>query len=151
VHQREARHRHARRLEQGVGHVLPVANGDGPGAAAGERHPGQFQCGHHVILEPGVAVDALAEIEDEVGPLAAIEPGEVAQVDRHRLGFMAGGTEDLFDFPDIAEDGRDIGGTPLVAASVVQDDDPHAATSARSRCPVIRRQAMSATVWISSS
>ena len=141
----------AGRLEQRVGHVLPVADGDGPGAAAGKGHPGQLQRGHHVVLEARVAVDALAEVEDQVGLLATIEPGEVAQVHRHRLGLVAGGPEDLLDFPDVAEDGGDVGRTPLVAAAVVQDDDLHAATSARSRCPVIRRQAMSATVWISSS
>jgi hypothetical protein len=92
-----------------------------------------------------------AEIEDQVGLLATIEPAELAQVHRHRLGAVAGGTEDSFDFPDVAQDGGHVGRAPLLAPAVVQDHDLHAATSASSRRPVIRRQAMSATVWISSS
>jgi hypothetical protein len=52
---------------------------------------------------------------------------------------------------DVGHDGRNVLGTPLLAARVEQDRNFHHATSARSERPLIRRQAMSATVRIRSS
>ena len=137
--------------KQRVGDVLPVADGGGPGAAAGERHAGQLERADDEVLELGVAVDPLAEIEDQVGPADPAEPAEVAQADRQQLDLVAPAPEDVADLVDVAHDRGHVLRAPLVAAGIVEDRHLHHATSARSERPLIRRHAMSATVRISSS
>ena len=139
------------RREQGVGHVLPVADGGGPVPAAGEGHAGELEGAHDVVLEPGVPVDPLAEIEDQIGAADPGEPAEVAQADGEELHLVAPAPEHVPDLVDVAHHRGDVLRAPLVAAGIVEDRDSHQATSARSERPLIRRQAMSATVRIRSS
>ena len=149
--QGEGRDRDAGGREERVGDVLPVGDGDGPVAAAGERHAGELQGADHVVLEPGVAVHPLAEVEDQVGPADPGEPAEVAQADGQQLDLVAPPAEDIAHLVHVAHHRRDVLRAPLVAAGVVQDRNSHQATSARSERPLIRRQAMSATVRMRSS
>ena len=120
-------------------------------AAAGEGHAGQLQGADHVVLVPGVAVDPLAEVEDQVGAADPGEPAEVAQADGEQLDLVAPAAEDVAHLVDVAHHRGDVLRAPLVAAGIVQDRNSHQATSARSERPLIRRQAMSATVRIRSS
>ena len=58
------------------------------------RHPvngvaGQLQGADHEVLEAGVAVHPLAEVEDQVGPADPVEPAEVAQADRQQVDLVA--------------------------------------------------------------
>jgi len=149
--QHERRHRQAGRREERVGDVLPVTDGRGPGAAAGERHPSQLERPHDQVLVAGVAVDPLAQIEDEVDPADPAEPAEVAKTHGQQFHLVPPAPQDIAHLVDIAHDGRHVLRTPLVAAGIVQDRHFHHATSARSERPLIRRHAMSATVRISSS
>jgi hypothetical protein len=52
---------------------------------------------------------------------------------------------------DVGHHGRHVLGTPLVAARIEENRNFHQATSARSERPLIRRQAISATVRMRSS
>ena len=137
--------------EQRVGDVLPVGDRGGPVPAAGERHAGQLEGADDVVLEPRVAVDPLAEVEDQVGAADPGEPAEVAEADGEELDLVAPPAEDVAHLVDVAQHRGDVLRAPLVAAGIVQDRNSHQATSARSERPLIRRQAMSATVRIRSS
>ena len=79
------------------------------------------------------------------------EPAEVAQADGQQLDLVPPPTEDIAHLMHVAHHRRDVLRAPLVAAGVVQDRNSHQATSARSERPLIRRQAMSATVRMRSS
>src|SRR4051794_37732747 len=122
-----------------------------PGAATGEGDAGQLQGANDQVLEPGVAVDAFAEIEDQVGPADPGEPAEIAVADRKELHLVPPSPEHIAHLVDVAHHRGYVLGTPLFAACIEEDCDFHQATSARSDRPLIRRQAMSATVRIRSS
>ena len=66
-------------------------------------------------------------------------------------GLVAAVSERGLDFLDAVHDGRHVLGVPGLPAAIVQDRNLHAAASASRDRPLIRRQAMSATVRISSS
>jgi hypothetical protein len=143
--------REAGSREQSVGDVLPVGDGGGPVPAAGEGDTGELEGAHHEVLEAGVAVDALAEIEDHVGPAGPGEPAEVTQTDWEQLDLVTPPAQDVPDLVDVAHHRGDILRAPILAAGVVDHCHSHQATSARSERPLIRRQAMSATVRMRSS
>ena len=111
--------------EQRVGDVLPVADGGGPVPAAGEGHTGELEGADDEILEAGVAVDPLAQVEDEVGTPDARQPAEVAQPNRQQLHLMAPAPENIPDLVDVAHDRGHVLGAPLVASSIVQDRHTH--------------------------
>src|SRR3954468_20334649 len=102
-----------------------MADCGGPGAAAGERHPGELEGAHHQVLEARVAVDALAEIEDEVGPAYPGEPAEISIADRQELDFMPPAPQDVSDFMDVGHNRGHVLGTPLFAARVEENGDFH--------------------------
>jgi hypothetical protein len=131
--------------------MLPVADAGGPGAAAGERNTGELQGADDEVFEAGVAVDTLAEIEDEVRPASAREPAEVSEPHRQQLDFVATAPEHVADLVDVGDDSRHVLRAPLIATRIEENCDFHQATSARSERPLIRRQAMSATVRMRSS
>ena len=149
--QHEGGNRQAGGGEQGVGDVLPVADGGGPGPAAGEGHPGELEGAYHEVLEAGVAVDPLAEIEDQVGPASPGEPAKVPQPDRQQLDLMPPAPQDVAHLVDVGHHRGHVLRTPLFATRVEENGNFHQATSARSERPLIRRQAMSATVRMRSS
>jgi hypothetical protein len=98
-----------------------------------------------------VTVDPLAQIEDEVGPPDAGEPAEVPQPNREELDLVPTPPEHIAHLVDVGHYGRDVLGTPILAARIEQDCNFHQATSARSERPLIRRHAISATVRMRSS
>ena len=89
--------------------------------AAGEGHAGELQRADDAVLVPGVPVDALAEVEDQVGPADAGEPAEVAQADGEQLDLVPPAPEDVADLVDVAHHRGDVLRAPLVAAGIVQD------------------------------
>src|SRR5262249_12378453 len=138
--------------EQGVGDMLLVADGDGPGPAAGVGRIGQLERADDVVLILGVAVDPLAEIEDHVRFAAAVEPAEFAQLDRNQCGGIAAGLQAVLDLAGIARDMGDVLLVPMIRPGIEQDGSLHAAATLRSRLPpLIRCQAISATLRIISS
>src|SRR5436309_15699890 len=128
-----------------------MANGGGPGPAAGEGHAGELEGAHDEIFEARVAVDPLAEIEDEVGPANPGEPAEIPVPDGQELYLVAPAPQHVSDFVDVGHYRSHVLGTPLFAARIEENGDFHQATSARSERPLIRRQATSATARMSSS
>src|SRR4051794_27841583 len=102
-----------------------MADGGGPGPAAGERHAGELERAHHQVLEARVAVDAFAEIEDEVGPAHPGEPAKISIADRQELDFVPPAPQDVSDFVDVGHDGGHVLGTPLFAARVEENGDFH--------------------------
>ena len=125
-----------------------MADGDRPSGTAGERHSRKLEGGDREILVAGVAVDPFAQIEDQILALHLLEPADVAEPHRNQGGFMAGPPQLRLDLVDVGEHRGDILLIPVVAATVVQDSELHAAARLRlsSAWPLIRRQAISATV-----
>ena len=115
-----------------------------------------------MILPLCDAAHALAQVEDEVGPAADIEPAHVVP-DGNALHLMIEGNEDAGDVVDRLHHPGDVLGGPVIRTGVVEDDDPHAdiavgagaawdaACSAPTSDPVMRRHAIRATSWMSSS
>src|SRR3954454_3825308 len=128
-----------------------MTDGGGPGPAAGEGDAGQLEGAHDQILEPGMSVDALAEIEPQTAPPYPGEPAEITVPDRQELHFVAPPPEHIAHLVDVGHHRGHVLGTPLFAAGIEEDRDFHQATSARSERPLIRRQATSATARIRSS
>ena len=83
------------------------------------------------------------------------DDADPAAPERDRLERTTGGRalELELDLVDVGQDRRDVLLVPVVAAAIEENPDLHAAARLRLRnaCPLIRRQAMSATVWIRSS
>src|SRR5437867_2724058 len=123
---------------------------------AGDRDAGELQRAHHMLLPLALAMHALAQIEDEVGPPRDLKPphvvphGDLADLVSQRA---ENGCDLVHGFHHAA----DVIGCPVRGPGVVQDDDSHADTAAvtsRSStmsCPPSRRHAMRTTSWISSS
>src|SRR4051812_45537602 len=103
-----------------------------PGPAAGERHAGELEGPYHQVLEARMAVDSLAEIEDEVGPAHPGEPAKISIADRQKLDLMPPAPQDVSNFMDVGHDRGHVLGTPLFAARIEENGDFHQATSARS-------------------
>jgi hypothetical protein len=131
--------------------MFSVADAGRPGPAAGEGNTGELQGPDDKVLEAGVAVDPLAQIEDQVGPANPREPAEIAHADGQELYFVPPAPKYVPYFMNVGDHGRDVLGTPFIAAGIEQDRNFHQATSARSERPLIRRHAMSATVRMRSS
>src|SRR6476660_787259 len=120
-----------------------MTDGGGPGPATGEGDAGQLEGAHDQILEPGVSVDALAEIEDQIGSPYPGEPAEVAITHRQELYLVPSPPEHIAHLVDVGHHRGHVLGTPLFAAGIEEYRDVHQATSARSERPLIRRQATS--------
>ena len=106
------------------------------------------------------AAHSLTEIEDEIGAAAIVEPPHVV-ADGNALNLMVERAEDSGDVVDCLHHRRDVLGSPVVGAGIIEDDDLHAeiavgawrgaACCASTSRPVIRRHAIRTTSWISSS
>src|SRR2546421_2009229 len=144
--------------------LLATAGGDRPQARAGDRDAGELERPDHVLLPLALAVHALAQVEDEVGPPRHREPAQIVP-HWNLANLVPQRGEDGADLVHGLHHAADILGGPVRGSRVVQDDDPHAdaaascrgaacraptVVAARSR-PVNRRHATRTTSWISSS
>src|SRR5206468_3349398 len=132
-----------------------AAGRGGPGPAAGVGDTGELQRPDDVIFPLRHAAHALAEIEDEIGAAAGVEPPHVMP-DGDAVHLMAERAEDPCDVIDRLHHAGDVVGGPIIGAGVVEDDDPHAdawmdascrGTTCRAptSCALIRFQAIRTT------
>src|SRR5438552_12853562 len=107
-----ARHRESGLREQGVGDRLATAGGDRPQARAGDRDAGELERPDHVLLPLALAVHALAQVEDEVGPPRHREPSQVVP-HRNLADLVPAGGEDRPDLVHGLHHATDVLGGPV--------------------------------------
>src|SRR3954451_15411187 len=102
-----------------------MTNRGRPGAKTSERHTTKLDKAHNQGHENSLAVDALAEIDHEVGPAHPGEPAEISITDRKELDFVPPPPQDVSDFVDVGHHCGHVLGTPLFAARIEENGDFH--------------------------
>src|SRR6478609_7345378 len=120
-------------------------------AAAGVRHADELEGANDEILVLRVAVEPFTEVEDDVGLPGLGDPGEVPQPDGEEAHLEPLLLEAVADILGALGHLRHVLLVPVGTARIIEDDCLHARASWRSDFPLIRRQAMSATVRSRSS
>ena len=144
---RPVRHGQARALEERIGDRFAAARRSRPRAGAGVGNAGKLQRADDVIFPLRDAAHSLTQVEHEVRAAARVEPPHVV-ANGNPLNLMVERAEDAGDVVDCLHHSRDVLGSPVVRAGIIEDDDLHADAGVTDSCrgtASIRFQAMRVT------